>query len=181
MVDAGRRAEEVIAGIRGLFKETPTERAMIQINDVIRQVLDLVQDDLRVGDVASTVEYQENLPEIQAAHTQIQQVILNLIKNAIEALRSGSTGNRRLRLVTGSDGKSGVSVYVQDSGPGIAPNDRDKIFDPFFTTKPGGMGLGLAICRSIVEDHGGDLRLSKTDSHGTSFEIVFPIGSTLRK
>ena len=80
--------------------------------------------------------------------------------------------------MTGSDGKSRVSIYVQDSGPGIAPKDRDSIFDPFFTTKPGGMGLGLAICRTIVEDQGGDLRLSKTDSHGTSFELVFPIGST---
>ena len=177
MVDAGRRAEEVIAGIRGLFRDTPTQRTMIQINDVVREVLDLVQDDLRAGSVTATAEYQENLPEIQAARTQVQQVILNLVKNAIEAMRSGSTGNRRLRLVTGFDGKTGVSVYVQDTGAGIAPKDRDRIFDPFFTTKPSGMGLGLSICRTIVEDHGGDLRLSKTNSHGTSFELVFPIGS----
>jgi len=177
MVDAGRRAEEVIAGIRGLFRDTPTQRTMIQINDVVREVLDLVQDDLRAGSVTATAEYQENLPEIRAARTQVQQVILNLVKNAIEAMRSGSTGNRRLRLVTGFDGKTGVSVYVQDTGAGIAPKDRDRIFDPFFTTKPSGMGLGLSICRTIVEDHGGDLRLSKTDSHGTSFELVFPIGS----
>ena len=177
MVDAGRRAEEVIAGIRGLFRDTPTRRTMIQINDVVREVLDLVQDDLRAGSVTATAEYQENLPEIQAARTQVQQVILNLVKNAIEAMRSGSTGNRRVRLVTGFDGKTGVSVYVQDTGAGIAPKDRDRIFDPFFTTKPSGMGLGLSICRTIVEDHGGDLRLSKTDSHGTSFELVFPIGS----
>jgi signal transduction histidine kinase len=177
MVDAGRRAEEVIAGIRGLFRDTPTQRTIIQINDVVREVLDLVQDDLRAGSVTATAEYQENLPEIQAARTQVQQVILNLVKNAIEAMRSGSTGNRRLRLVTGFDGKTGVSVYVQDTGAGIAPKDRDRIFDPFFTTKPSGMGLGLSICRTIVEDHGGDLRLSKTDSHGTSFELVFPIGS----
>ena len=177
MVDAGRRAEEVIAGIRGLFRDTPTQRTMIQINDVVREVLDLVQDDLRAGSVTATAEYQENLPEIRAARTQVQQVILNLVKNAIEAMRSGSTGNRRLRLLTGFDGKTGVSVYVQDTGAGIAPKDRDRIFDPFFTTKPSGMGLGLSICRTIVEDHGGDLRLSKTDSHGTSFELVFPIGS----
>jgi signal transduction histidine kinase len=177
VVNAGRRAEEVIASIRGLFKETSTQRAMIQINDVIREVLDLVQDDLTVGNVTATAEYQENLPEIHADHTQLQQVILNLVKNAIEALRAGSTGNKRLRLVTGSDGKSSVSVYVQDSGLGIAPEDRDKIFDPFFTTKPSGMGLGLSICRTIIENHGGDLGLSKTDSHGTSFELVFPIGS----
>ena len=180
MVDAGRRAEEVIAGIRGLFRDTPTQRTMIQINDVVREVLDLVQDDLRAGSVTATAEYQENLPEIQAARTQVQQVILNLVKNAIEAMRSGSTGNRRLRLGTGFDGKTGVSVYVQDTGAGIAPKDRDRIFEPFFTTKPSGMGLGLSICRTIVEDHGGDLRLSKTNSHGTSFELVFPIGTAVR-
>jgi signal transduction histidine kinase len=82
-----------------------------------------------------------------------------------------------LRLVTGFDGKSSVSVYVQDSGDGIAPQYRDKIFEPFFTTKPRGMGLGLSICRAIAEEHGGELHLSKTDSHGTSFELILPIGS----
>jgi signal transduction histidine kinase len=177
MLYASHRAEEVIAGIRGLFKERPNERTMIQINNVIHDVLALCRDDLKLGGITATAEYQEGLPEIFASHAQIQQVILNLVKNAIEALCCGPTGNRRLRLLTGSDGKSSVAVYVQDSGTGIMPNDRDRIFEPFFTTKPGGMGLGLSICRTIVENHGGDLRLSKTDSHGTSFELAFPVGS----
>jgi signal transduction histidine kinase len=177
MVDATHRANEIIAAIRALFKDTPTQRAMVQINDICSDVLNLVQDDLRVGAITATAEYQENLPQIHAAHTQVQQVILNLVKNAIEAMRSGSSGTRRLRLVTGFDGKSSVSVYIQDSGGGIAPQYRDRIFDPFFTTKPHGTGLGLFICRVIVEEHGGELRLSKTDSHGTSFELIFPIGS----
>jgi signal transduction histidine kinase len=177
VVDATYRANEIIAGIRGLFKDASTQRAMIQINDICSEVLNLVQDDLRVGAITATAEYQENIPQIHAAHTQIQQVILNLIQNAIEAMRSGSSGNRRLRLVTGFDGKSSVSVYVQDSGDGIAPQYRDRIFDPFFTTKPRGMGHALSICRAIAEEHGGELRLSKTDSHGTSFELIFPIGS----
>jgi signal transduction histidine kinase len=177
MVDATHRANEIIAAIRGLFKDAPTQRAMIQINDVCSEVLNLVQDDLRVEAITATAEYQENFPQIHAAHAQIQQVILNLVKNAIEAMRSGSSDNRRLRLVTGFDEKSSVSVYIQDSGDGIAPQYRDRIFDPFFTTKPSGMGLGLSICRAIAEEHGGELRLSKTDSHGTSFELIFPIGS----
>jgi signal transduction histidine kinase len=177
MVDATHRANEIIAAIRSLFKDTPTQRAMIQINDICSEVLNLVQDDLSVGAITSTAEYQESLPQIYADPTQVQQVILNLVKNAIEAMRSGSSGNRRLRLVTGFDGKSSVSVYIQDSGGGIAPQDRDRIFDPFFTTKPLGTGLGLFICRVIAEEHGGELRLSKTDSHGTSFELIFPIGS----
>jgi signal transduction histidine kinase len=137
----------------------------------------LVQDDLRVGAITATAEYQENLPQIHADHTQIQQVILNVVKNAIEAMRSGSSSSRRLRLVTGFDGKSSVSVYIQDSGDGIEPQYRDRIFDPFFTTKPRGMGLGLPICRAIAEEHGGELRLIKADTHGTSFELILPIGS----
>jgi C4-dicarboxylate-specific signal transduction histidine kinase len=100
-----------------------------------------------------------------------------LVKNAIEAMRSAPTEKRRLRLATGLHEKSGVAVYVHDSGTGIAKENRSKIFDPFFSTKPTGMGLGLSICRAIAEDHGGELRLSKTDHHGTSFELVLPIGS----
>jgi signal transduction histidine kinase len=116
-------------------------------------VLALIQDDLQVEAVVATAEYEENLPKIHAAATQIQQVILNLVKNAIEAMRSVPPGKRRLRLVTGINGKSTVSVYIQDSGPGIAGKVQDRIFDPFFTTKPSGTGLGLSICRTIVEDH----------------------------
>jgi signal transduction histidine kinase len=175
MVNASLRAEDIITGIRELFKRAPHQRVTLQINDVVHEVLDLAQDDLRASGIVASVEYQENLPTINAAHTQVQQVILNLVKNAIEAMQSVSPSKRRLRLVTGFDGKSNVSVYVQDSGPGIAPNDKDRIFDPFFTTKRSGMGLGLSICRTIVEDHGGNLRLSKADSRGTSFEVVFPI------
>ena len=149
---------------------------MVQINDVVREVLELVQDELRVDGIIATAEYDKNIPEIEASHTQIQQVILNLIKNAIEAMRLVTPDKRRLRLVTGFDGNSGVSVYIQDSGAGISPGRRDRIFEPFFTTKPSGTGLGLSICRTIIEDHGGELRLSKTDARGTSFELVLPVG-----
>jgi signal transduction histidine kinase len=134
-----------------------------------------VEDELRVDGVIATAEYQENIPEIHASHTQIQQGILNLVENAIEAMRLVAPDKRRLRLVTGFGGNSGVSVYVQDSGTGISPDRQDRIIEPFFTTKPSGTGLGLSICRTIIEDHGGELRLSKTDSRGTSFELVFPL------
>ena len=175
MIEASLHANEIIAAIRDLYKKTPTEYTMVQINDVVREVLALVQDDLRVEAVVATAGYHENLPEIHASHTQIQQAILNLVKNAIEAMRSVAPDKRRLRLVTGFDGKSGVAVYVQDSGPGISSESQERVFEPFFTTKPGGTGLGLSICRTIAEDHGGQLRLSKTDIRGTSFELVLPI------
>ena len=175
VIDASLQANEIIAAIRDLFRKTPTVNTMVQINDVVREVLALVQDDLQVEAVLATAEYQENLPEIHAAHTQIQQAILNLVKNAMDAMRSIAPDKRRLRIVTGFDGNSGVAVYVQDSGPGISPDQKDRIFEPFFTTKPHGTGLGLSICRTIAEDHGGELRLSKTDARGTSFELVLPV------
>jgi signal transduction histidine kinase len=177
VIESSHRAEDVVAGVRGLLKKTPVQHTLVQINEIIREVLDLVQDDIRAETIAATAEYHDNLPKIHASHTQIQQVILNLVKNAIDAMRFLPPGKRRLRLVTGLHEKSGVAVYIQDSGTGIAPKDRGRIFDPFFTTKPSGMGLGLSICRAIVEDHGGELHLSKTDSHGTSFELIFPVGS----
>ena len=180
VIEASHRADEIIAAIRGLFRKTPTEHTTVQINDVVREVLKLVQDDLRVEAVIATAECEENLPEIFASHTQIQQVILNLVKNAVEAMRSVPPDKRRLRLMTGFHSGSGVSVYIQDSGAGIAPENQDRIFDAFFTTKPSGTGLGLSICRSIVEDHGGELRLSKTNSGGTSFELILPLGFASR-
>lgn len=180
VIKAGHHAEEIIAATRGLFKRTPIQHAAVQINDVVREALALVQDDIRREAIITIAEYQGDLPEIHAAYTQIQQVILNLIKNAIEAMRSVAPDKRRLRLATGFDGRSGIAVYVQDSGAGIAPDNKDRIFDPFFTTKPSGTGLGLSICRAIVDDHGGELRLSKTNFGGTSFELILPLGFASR-
>jgi signal transduction histidine kinase len=138
VIEACHRAEKTVASVRGLFKKSVAQHTTFQINDVVREVLDLVQDDLRAGGITAAVEYQGNLPEIHAAHAQIQQLILNLVKNAIEATRSEPPGKRRLRLATSSHGKSGVAVYVHDSGGGITPENRDRIFDPFFTTKQTG-------------------------------------------
>jgi signal transduction histidine kinase len=181
IIKATGRADEIIAAIRGLFKKTLTQHAVFKINDVVGEVLDLVQDEIRVEGITATVELDQNLPEIYAGHTQIQQVVFNLVKNAIEAMRSVSPDRRHLSLVTGLNGKSDVSIHIQDSGPGIAAEDRDRIFDPFFTTKRTGMGLGLAICRTIVEGHGGELRIARTDSRGTSFELILPINSVTER
>ena len=137
----------------------------------------MAEHDLQVGDISVITEFQENLPQIHANRTQIQEVILNLVKNAIDAMRR-DFNKRQLRLITGFDGDLTVSLYIQDSGSGIAAKDQNRIFDAFFTTKPTGMGLGLSICRTMVEDHGGKLRLTNTGPHGSSFEVAFPIGST---
>jgi signal transduction histidine kinase len=105
----------------------------------------------------------------------MQQMILNLIKNGIDAMRGVPPDDRRLGIFTAFDGKSMVSLCVQDSGIGIDPKDRDKIFNSFFTTKSTGTGLGLSICRSIAESHGGSLRLAKSSPKGSSFEVSLPI------
>jgi C4-dicarboxylate-specific signal transduction histidine kinase len=108
--------------------------------------------------------------------TQIQQVLLNLVKNAIDAMNSVPPEARRLRLTTSSDGHSTVLLSVEDSGPGIPVEDRERIFDPFFTTKSGGVGLGLAISSSLIANYGGKLRLVKSDSDGSVFEVAIPAG-----
>jgi signal transduction histidine kinase len=103
---------------------------------------------------------------------------LNLVRNAIDAVSCRAAGERRLRLWTSFEGKS-VSICVRDFGRGVSDDDVERIFEPFYTTKTTGMGLGLAICRTIIEEHGGTLRLAETHSHGSMFEIVLPVGEAL--
>jgi signal transduction histidine kinase len=105
-------------------------------------------------------------------------VILNLIRNAIDAMHSAPPGAKYLRIATGLGEESLVTLRVEDTGPGISVADRDRIFEPFFTTKPTGTGLGLSICRTIIEKHGGILRLADTDTRGSSFEMTFTTAST---
>ncbi len=175
MIDTVDRTENIISSMRGLFKKTSNVHTIIQLNDVVRQLLGSVRRDLQANGISVTTEFDQNLPQVQAERMLLQQVILNLVKNAIDAMEAVPPSERNLRLVTGFDGKSLVSLYIQDSGPGITAENKDYIFDPFYTTKSTGMGMGLSICRTIIEDHGGNLRLVRTSSHGSSFEIALPM------
>jgi C4-dicarboxylate-specific signal transduction histidine kinase len=134
----------------------------------------MVDNDLHVHGVSASTEFQEDVPQVRADPIQLQQVILNLVKNAMDAITIGPTTTKAIRLITTYDGKAVVSIYVQDTGPGVALDHEHQIFDPFFTTKSSGMGLGLSISRRIIEDHGGDLRLTETSSKGCTFEITLP-------
>jgi signal transduction histidine kinase len=176
IVASSHRTDEVIASIRELYTKTISQRTMIDLNNVVRQALSLMNYDLQVSQIFVVTKYRENLPQINADETQLQQVILNLIRNSIDAMASAPTSKRDLRLTTRLDEeKSIASIIVEDSGPGIDPEERDRIFKPFVTTKSSGMGLGLSLCRTTVEDHGGHLELTKTDSYGSIFEITLPI------
>jgi signal transduction histidine kinase len=177
MIEATHHAEEIISGIGGLFRRKPGERTMLQLNDVCREVVKLLEHDILINGISVKVRCQEDLPLVNADHTQIHQVILNLSRNAIDAMSGRPADKRHLRLRSSSDGKT-VSLCVRDSGPGISDNDRKRIFEPFYTTKTNGMGLGLAICRAIIEEHGGTLRLAETHSYGAMFEIVLPVSGT---
>ena len=138
----------------------------------------MLQHDLEDSQVAVATEYVGNLPPVRAGRIQLQQIVLNLVKNSIEAMSSVPSGSRHMRVVTRLSENSTVLLSIQDSGHGITVEDQGRVFDPFFTTKPTGMGLGLAICRTVAEDHGGNLRLVETSSRGSIFEIQLPIGST---
>jgi signal transduction histidine kinase len=178
ILSATQRSEEIITSVRGLFKKMPDHRTMVQLNDVSRLVMQLARHDLLSGGISVTADYQEDLPLIYADHTQLQQVILNLVKNAVDAMHGRPLGEKRLRLATGADGHSVVSFYIRDSGQGVAAEDHERIFNPFFTTKSSGMGLGLSICRTIVEEHGGTLRLTKSGPGGSTFEITLPVATS---
>ena len=178
-IDDTDRANDIVAGIRGLFKSVAHRNTIIEINSVVGQVLRMVEHDLQVHSVSVSTEFQEDLPQLRADPTLLQQVILNLLKNAIEAMAAGRTAIKTLRLITTTqDGNSVVSLSVQDSGPGINPENATHIFDPFFTTKSSGMGLGLSISQQIIVDHGGNLRLTNTSSNGCTFEITLPSVAT---
>jgi len=170
------RAAAIISSIRELSKKTTDRRALTRVEDVARLVLRLLRHDLQINEVSVVTEFEGNLPEVHVDGTQIQQVLLNLVKNAIDAMSSVRPEARRLRFTTRFGGHSTVLMSVEDSGPGIRVEDRERIFDPFFTTKSGGIGLGLAISSTLVANYGGKLRLVKSDSDGSIFELAIPVG-----
>jgi signal transduction histidine kinase len=176
IVGAGHRASEVIASVRAMFKQGGHASQKFDLNDLIREVLALVHDELQNRQISASAELSPELPQVVADRVLLQQVFLNLILNAKEAMSSVEGRARLLLVKSAPHGSDGVLITVQDSGTGIDPNHADRIFDAFFTTKPNGMGMGLAICRSIVESHNGRLWASAATPYGTIFHVVLPIG-----
>ncbi|MGH9549328.1 MAG: sensor histidine kinase, partial [Terriglobales bacterium] len=178
IVREGNRASQVVDRIRAMFKNDFREKASLDINLLIREVLALLDFELRRSEVLVRAELIPGPLMVLADRIQLQQVIANLITNAIEAMSTVNDRARTLRVESAISKPDGVLISVEDSGPGIDRENLGHIFHPFFTTKCQGMGMGLAICRSIVESHGGSLSASPGYPHGAAFRVVLPIEMT---
>jgi PAS domain S-box-containing protein len=173
IVNDGVRASAVVWRIRGLLKKKSPQRTELDINVVIQEVISLLHNELTRSSIRLRTELAPNLPRVQGDPVQVQQVFINLIMNAIEAMRPSKEEPRKL-MIRSSMSSDGVLVQVQDSGPGIQPEVAVRIFEPFFTTKEEGIGMGLAISRSIIQSHGGKLSHA-AGPEGAVFEFVLPI------
>jgi signal transduction histidine kinase len=177
IVSDGDRASVVITSLRAMFKRETNRRSRVDANSLVRDTLKLVDADLRSRQVTVSTELREGLPRIFADRAQLQQVFLNLFMNAIEAMRTVTDGVRLLRIRSDFiQERSDVLITVEDSGPGITSKDKKRILEPFFSTKPTGTGIGLAICQSIVESHGGHIRVSDNHPRGAIFHVALPEG-----
>ncbi|QIG98115.1 PAS domain-containing protein [Bradyrhizobium sp. 6(2017)] len=173
IVKEGNRAGEVVGRIRALIKKAPPRKDAVAINDAILEVVALTRTEAADNKVSVRTQLAEGLPHIRGDRVQLQQVLLNLIINAIEAMRDVGEGEREL-LITSRNEPDGVSVEVRDSGLGLAPVALERVFEAFYTTKPSGLGLGLSICRSIIEAHNGQLWASPNAPRGAIFRFTAP-------
>ncbi|HEY1362161.1 MAG TPA: PAS domain S-box protein [Xanthobacteraceae bacterium] len=180
IVKQGNRASEVIGRIRSLFRQSTPEHAELDINDAIREVLEVTVSILRSREVVIQTSLPAAVPHVLGDRVQLQQVIMNLIMNGADAMSGVADRPRILRIGTQIDGAGSVLVSVKDSGIGIDEAIRDRIFEPLFTTKSTGMGMGLSICRSIVEAHGGKLSATPATPHGTEFRFTIPTAASGR-
>jgi C4-dicarboxylate-specific signal transduction histidine kinase len=175
IIEDGNRASDVIRRVRALANKTSLEKALLDINEIIREVIALVQRQLMGHQVSLQMELAPVLPMIPADRIQLQQVMINLVMNGIEAMQSVTDRPRELVIRSRQDETGQVLVTVADCGVGISAADADRLFSPFFTTKSSGMGMGLSICRSIMEAHGGRLWATANLPHGAEFQFTLPV------
>jgi PAS domain S-box-containing protein len=175
IVRDGTRAGEVIGRVRGLVKKVPPRREFLDINDTIREVVALTQTEMQRHTVRLRTRLADNLPLFPADRVQLQQVIMNLIVNAVEAMSGAGNGLRELTITSGAGDGNIMFVEVRDTGPGLDPGSIDHLFQSFYTTKPDGIGMGLAISRSIAEAHGGRLSAMPNQPRGAVFRLTLPV------
>ncbi|SOE83666.1 PAS domain S-box-containing protein [Burkholderia sp. YR290] len=171
VVNNGTRANDVIRRLRDLVKKTPARRELLAVNDAIREVIGLTRGEASRQRVSICADLERDLPDVEGDRVQLQQVIMNLMMNAVDAMSDSSDDARELTITTCACGPRCVRITVSDTGPGIDSANVERLFEPFFTTKAYGMGMGLSICRSIVEAHGGTLRAFANEPHGAVFQF----------
>jgi C4-dicarboxylate-specific signal transduction histidine kinase len=171
----GNRAGAVLGRIRALIKGAPRRNERVEINAAIREVVELTRGEAMKNRVVVQTDLGDDLPLVPGDRVELQQVILNLILNAIEAMSATSEGSRELLITKGRNESDDVLVAVRDSGPGLAPAALEHLFRAFHTTKANGLGLGLSICRSIIEGHGGRLWASANSPRGAVFQFTLPV------
>ncbi len=175
IVEDGKRAGNVIAGIRALINKVPPRKDRFDLNEAVLETIALTRSEVLNHGILLQTEFASRLPMVEGDRTQLQQVILNLILNAIEAMSGLDEGRRELRVTTETEADGGIRVTVRDSGPGLDTADVERVFTAFYTTKPEGMGMGLAICRSMVEAHGGRMWASANEPRGAVFQFTLPL------
>jgi signal transduction histidine kinase len=173
MIAAAHRASQILDDIRNLFGTAERAQSPVDVNVLVVSSLRALDSELKSHNVTTRIQLASQLPPIMGHRGQLQEVMVNLIQNSVDAMVSADNGRRVLQARTEHNGDA-ICVEIEDTGPGIDPKKSDDIFDAFFTTKPHGMGLGLAICRMIVERHEGRLSASSADPHGALFRIMLP-------
>jgi two-component system, LuxR family, sensor kinase FixL len=176
IVKDGNRASAVISRIRSLVRNAPPRKDQVDINETILEVVALTRGEVQRNRVSLQTRLARDLPLISGDRIQLQQVLLNLIINAIEAMSGAGAGTRELLVASGRDDANGVLVAVHDSGPGLNSDHHDRLFEAFYTTKSDGVGMGLAISRAIVEAHGGRLWAMPNVAKGAIFQFRLPVG-----
>ena len=179
IVEDGHRAGEVINRIRALMKKAPPRKDRLEINGVIREIVELARGEAVKYGISVLTKLAVHLPVVEADRVQLQQVLLNLIVNALEAMGAANEGPRELLISTAKVESGSVLVAVQDSGPGLEAAMLERVFESFYTTKPTGLGLGLSICRSIIEAHGGRLWARTNQRRGATFQFTLPADANI--
>ncbi len=172
----GQRAGHIIRHMRRLARKGESERVTVDISRLVPDVLGLVSNELRASGIALHLVLDESLPAVQFDRIQIEQVVLNLVRNAMDVLEEGPAEGRELTIHTRADGHENIEILVEDTGEGFAVGDDERIFETFFTTKADGLGMGLSISRSIIEEHGGRLWASPRPGGGAIFHVNLPAG-----